>query len=243
MELRENDLVLPVLYVINELGSAAEKEIRDTLGIVFLPGAVRDVGADKTDRLRFQVSLKRLLGNGFAEMLEDYVECHVVGRKKKYVLNVSGCTMLGKYMEEMAYLFRLECSRENRIRLTKMVAGLVSKKRRLYIYDEDSMRYSVTSLIGRNLVRQRGQRLRLELIRRIKERDGGVYCSVCGLDFEGKYGELGEYLVELHQVEPLYQFSDEPFGEYCEPAFQKIRPVCANCHRLLHISKIQEEDD
>lgn len=243
MELRENDLILPVLYVINELGSAAEKEIRDTLSIIFQPGAVKDIHTEKTDRLSFQVSLKRLLGVHFAELLEDYVECYAVGRKKKYVLNADGCAVLGKYVEEMAYLFRLECSRENRIRFTKIIAGLKSKKRKLYIYDEESMRYSIAPLIGRNLIRQRGERLRAELIRRIRERDGGITCSVCGLDFETRYGEFGEHLVELHQVEPLYQFSDEPFGEYVEPALEKVRPVCANCHRLLHISEIRENND
>ena len=244
MEMKENDLVLPVLYVINELGSAAEKEIRDALSIVFQPGAVmKDMEMDKADRLCFQESLKRLLGDGFAEMLRDYVERKVVGRKTLYVLNGKGCMLLGKYVEEMSYLFRLECSRENRIRLTKMMAGLKSKKRKLFIYDEESLRYSVVPLIGKNLVRRRGEQLRTELIRRIRDRDNGVFCSVCGLDFEDRFGEFGEYLVELHQVEPLYQFSDEPFGEYAVEALEQIRPVCDNCHRLLHVSTIREDND
>jgi len=242
MEMREKDLILPVLYVINELGSAVEKEICGALSYVFGPGEAKDINADKTDRLNFQIPLKKLLSDGFVEMLQCYVDCHVVGRKKKYVLNGTGCAMLGKYVDEMAYLFRLECSRENRIHLTEIIAGLKSKKRKLYIYDEESMRYSVEPSIGKNLVRQRGQRLRTEIIRRIREREDRITCSVCGLDFEMQYGELGECLIELHQTEPLYQFSDEPFGEYAELALRKVRPVCANCHRLLHFNEIREND-
>lgn len=243
MEMKEKDLILPVLYVINELGSATEKEICDALSYVFGPGAAKDFYADKTDRMSFQVSLKRLLGDGFLETLQCYIDCRVVGRKKKYVLNGAGCAMLGKYVEEMAYLFRLECSRENRILFTKIIVSLKSKKRKLFIYDEESMRYSVAPYIGKKLVRLRGKRLREKLIRRIRVRDGRISCSVCGLDFEMQYGELGECLAELHQTEPLYQFSDEPFGEYAEIALQKVRLVCANCHRLLHISEIQEYND
>lgn len=244
MEIKENDLVLPVLYVINELGSAAEKDLRDALSIVFQPpGAVTRDDIGKTDRSSFQESLKRLLGDGFAEMLHDYVERRSVGRKTKFVLKGKGCTVLSKYVEEIAYLFRLECSRANRIRFTKMIAGLRSKKRKLFIYDEESMCYNLAPLIAKNLVRQRGQRLRAELIQRIRERDEGIICSVCGLDFEQRFGELGECLVELHQVEPLYQFSEENFGGFAETALEKVRPVCANCHKLLHVSEIWEDED
>lgn len=58
----------------------------------------------------------------------------------------------------------------------------------------------------------------------------GYRCCVCDLDFEERYGELGRgfihvhHLRELSTVGPDYQV--DPLGD--------LRPVCPNCHAMLH---------
>jgi 5-methylcytosine-specific restriction protein A len=58
----------------------------------------------------------------------------------------------------------------------------------------------------------------------------GYRCCVCDLDFEERYGELGRgfihvhHLKELSTVGPDYQV--DPLGD--------LRPVCPNCHAMLH---------
>ena len=71
------------------------------------------------------------------------------------------------------------------------------------------------------------------LIRRKKlwtrENHGHLYCSVCGFDFEEKYGSLGNDFIECHHIQPLSSLNAETKTKLADLAL-----VCANCHRMLH---------
>lgn len=58
----------------------------------------------------------------------------------------------------------------------------------------------------------------------------GYRCAVCGFSFEEAYGSLGEGYIEVHHLHQVADFGEErlidPVGD--------LRPVCANCHRMLH---------
>ena len=58
----------------------------------------------------------------------------------------------------------------------------------------------------------------------------GYDCDVCGFSFEDTYGDLGIKYVEVHHLHPIADIGEEhmidPIGD--------LRPVCANCHRMLH---------
>lgn len=58
----------------------------------------------------------------------------------------------------------------------------------------------------------------------------GYDCSVCGFNFEKIYGVLGENFIHVHH---LVQISD--IGqEYEINPIEDLRPVCPNCHAMLH---------
>lgn len=61
----------------------------------------------------------------------------------------------------------------------------------------------------------------------------GVKCSVCSFDFAERYGVLGEGFIHVHHLKPLGEI-----GEQYElnPVFD-LRPVCPNCHAMLHRKK------
>lgn len=61
----------------------------------------------------------------------------------------------------------------------------------------------------------------------------GYKCEVCNFDFESTYGELGKGYIEVHHLKPI----SEKGGEYEVSPTKDLRPVCANCHRMLHKSK------
>lgn len=61
----------------------------------------------------------------------------------------------------------------------------------------------------------------------------GYSCSVCGFSFETEFGGLGRNYIEVHH---LKQVSDAG-GEYNINPVADLRPVCANCHRMLHKRK------
>ncbi|MBA7693714.1 hypothetical protein ES703_102303 [subsurface metagenome] len=79
--------------------------------------------------------------------------------------------------------------------------------------------------------RTRSRRLRDAAINAFKQQhDGKLYCTVCGFDFEAKYGELGRDFIEIHHTEAIRE--GEPVDLMI--ALERVAPLCANCHRMIH---------
>jgi len=60
----------------------------------------------------------------------------------------------------------------------------------------------------------------------------GWRCFVCSFDFERIYGGLGKDFIHVHHLKPLSEIG----GEYHLDPEQDLRPVCPNCHAMLHRS-------
>ena len=58
----------------------------------------------------------------------------------------------------------------------------------------------------------------------------GCKCVVCGFDFENTYGELGKDFIHVHHIKPLSEIEGD---HYVDPE-KDLRPVCPNCHAMLH---------
>jgi len=55
-------------------------------------------------------------------------------------------------------------------------------------------------------------------------------CSVCDFDFEKTYGELGKGFIHVHHLIPVSQIGKT----YEVDPVEDLRPVCPNCHAMLH---------
>lgn len=58
----------------------------------------------------------------------------------------------------------------------------------------------------------------------------GYDCDVCGFNFSKKYGEIGRNYIEVHHLKQIADIAEE----YEIDPVNDLRPVCANCHRMLH---------
>jgi 5-methylcytosine-specific restriction protein A len=58
----------------------------------------------------------------------------------------------------------------------------------------------------------------------------GYDCAVCRFNFAKSYGAWGESYIEVHHLKPVSTRTEE----YLIDPVQDLRPVCANCHRMLH---------
>lgn len=58
----------------------------------------------------------------------------------------------------------------------------------------------------------------------------GCYCQVCGFDFERVYGGVGAGFIHVHHLVPLSQIDEE----YEVDPEADLRPVCPNCHAMVH---------
>lgn len=67
----------------------------------------------------------------------------------------------------------------------------------------------------------------------------GCACYVCGFDFKRVYGERGNGFIEVHHLELVSGVE----AEHLVDPVQDLRPVCANCHRMLHRGGLIDVED
>lgn len=58
----------------------------------------------------------------------------------------------------------------------------------------------------------------------------GCRCSVCGFRFLDGYGEIGRNFIHVHHVVSLSTIREQ----YCVDPVRDLRPVCPNCHAMIH---------
>lgn len=61
----------------------------------------------------------------------------------------------------------------------------------------------------------------------------GTSCAVCGFSFEYKYGPIGKNYIHVHHLKPLSEIGEK----YQVDPVNDLRPVCPNCHSMLHRKK------
>lgn len=64
----------------------------------------------------------------------------------------------------------------------------------------------------------------------------GLNCTVCDMNFEKVYGEVGKGFIHVHHVVPLHEVG----GSYKVDYRKDLVPVCPNCHAMLHSSTVEE---
>ncbi len=58
----------------------------------------------------------------------------------------------------------------------------------------------------------------------------GASCSVCGFDFGKTFGDIGMGFIHVHHLIPLSAIQED----YELNPIKDLRPVCPNCHAMLH---------
>ncbi len=58
----------------------------------------------------------------------------------------------------------------------------------------------------------------------------GTSCFTCGFNFEKAFGKLGEGLIHIHHLQKI----SEVGKEYQVDPIKDMRPVCPNCHAMIH---------
>ncbi|MBS1515576.1 MAG: HNH endonuclease [Bacteroidetes bacterium] len=59
----------------------------------------------------------------------------------------------------------------------------------------------------------------------------GYECTICGFNFENRYGEIGKDYIQVHHIESIASKNGE---EYEINPETDLIPVCPNCHAMLH---------
>jgi len=74
-------------------------------------------------------------------------------------------------------------------------------------------------------VYERNPKARAECIARY-----GLICFCCGFDFLKTYGEIGRDFIHVHHLKLISEIKQE----YRVNPIDDLRPVCPNCHAMIH---------
>lgn len=66
----------------------------------------------------------------------------------------------------------------------------------------------------------------------------GTKCTVCSFDFAARYGDLGAGFIHVHHLTPLSTIGQE----YVVDPIKDLRPVCPNCHAMLHRGDLSPDE-
>lgn len=67
----------------------------------------------------------------------------------------------------------------------------------------------------------------------------GPTCVVCGFDFHAAFGHEAEGFIHVHHLIPLAQIGTE----YIVDPVSDLRPVCPNCHAVIHLGGVTRTID
>lgn len=60
----------------------------------------------------------------------------------------------------------------------------------------------------------------------------GTVCVICGFNFGARYGPVAAGLIHVHHTTPLSEIGTE----YTVDPIADLRPVCPNCHAVIHLN-------
>jgi predicted HNH restriction endonuclease len=58
----------------------------------------------------------------------------------------------------------------------------------------------------------------------------GYKCCICDFNFLDKYGDIAKEIIEVHHLKKISSIN----SEYKVDPIKDLRPVCPNCHTVIH---------
>lgn len=231
MRIEEKALILPTLYIIKRDGPTSTSDLIAELTTVFNPtGEDAAILAGRRDT-KFSQKVRNLKSHRDNNKMDVYTSLNSSG---EYTLTAVGEKYIDENIAQVEYLFSNKFKYEDVADVVSAIEKVQGKKRKVYVYSEDDMVSEGKATKKETTVKKRSQKLRAAAIEHYKKTDGKIYCEVCGFSFEEHYGEIGKDFIEIHHENPVYQYSDDGFEIYIADAVLKVKPLCANCHRMIH---------
>ena len=225
----EKELVLPALYCIKKYSNVNTTKLIKLLTEFFSPsGEDAEILAGRNDT-KFSQKVRNLVGSHYnTNTMSTYTYrgsdgCfHLTDIGKVFLdRNIDNITTIMNSTSD--YFHKWECAR------------LVSRyNNQIFIYDENDVISEGRAETKTSNRRTRSRILRSAAIKKYSDTNGHIKCCVCGFDFIDFYGEIGKGYIDIHHERPIFQLSNDGNTEFLKDALKNVKPVCPNCHRMLH---------
>ena len=231
----EKELFLPALYVIYRNKERVNTtKIIEVLSVLFQPtGKDGELLQGRSDT-KFSQKVRNLMGSHYTT---NGMSSHTNKDADGYfTLTEQGVKAVEDNKEFLGHLFDNSEWYEDAIDLAGKLHFAHCQHRKLYVLDENNIVSEGKVGTITTKVRERSMQLREAVIQHYTV-DGEIKCCVCGFDFYEMYGELGKGYIQIHHENPICQYADEGLESYIQEAVLNTKPLCANCHCMIHRSK------
>ncbi len=232
--IKESDLLIPALYIVRKHGSATTTLIRQELEEMFNP---QDEDAE---------ILKGRNDSKFTQIIRNLTGSHVstndfgkytFQNQDGFSLNQQGILFLNNHISQCEYIYDNDFEYNENIEIANNIYTSTTSDKKFITYNEDNTIVEGESIEHINKSKKRSAILRETAIEHYRDEHGHIKCHVCGFDFLDYYGEIGRLFIHIHHEHPICEYDDEGSVQNLLDAVEKVKPVCANCHCMLHRKK------
>lgn len=231
----ESDLVLPALLFISQNPGISTSELIDSLEIAFRPtGEDAELLEGRSDT-KFSQKVRNLVSHHTIDQEGDGFTKYERRRGNGYhwITDV-GLNHLRANEKQIEYLLEGGFSYSEIGGALEEISDADQSGVGLQTYPDGlQIQEGAKREVSRQVIK-RSSILRNAAIE-YYTRDGRIKCKACEFDFEEKYGPLGHGYIEMHHLVPLIKRDGEPLAEFIEEAIDGLVPLCANCHRMVHV--------
>jgi predicted HNH restriction endonuclease len=181
----------------------------------------KSVGADGAYHYNGGVAKKHLYSLGFINALDIKDKTSretILNAFVNWAMKVDTYPILKKFERDQKANKRFELLMHKSL-LNEEKKYVVKRKSNQQFFDEGFTKEIIQEVTYRNQ----------KIVTLAKDQNGTI-CEVCKFDFAKTYGAYGEGFIEMHHIYPINKGRRKT-------TIEDLRPVCANCHRMLHRGK------
>ncbi len=232
----ERDLVLPALWCMSRKVDQyiSTTELMKCLREVMQPtGEDLDILTGRNDD-KFSQKVRNLRSHKTLEKLR-FAEYKSRGSNGFWRITEAGRRFLGDYGPLLQYCIDggFDYKEVNEALRKVDYNSDQQKRRRLEFLDENVIVREGARVRTEGEIATRSAKLREAAIQHYSA-SGTIACSACGFDFGEFYGEIGRGFIEIHHTKPIVAYEDEDVEMTIKKALGNVRPLCSNCHRMVH---------
>ncbi len=219
----ESALILPALYAMYiKGGSIQTTDLIKALTEILKPtGHDLEILEGRRDT-KFSQKVRNLKSHG--TLVDQGFATHTY---RGYEITKAGHDMVEKHKSQLELLFEFQFFQ--------------AARQFRQLADSEPLEVIDEKIIVEGKLRQRSQEyhtrsreLRLAAVEHYAE-NGRILCAACEFEFALAYPGIGDGYIEIHHLRPVSYMRGEPLR--ISEALGNVRPLCANCHRMIHTSR------
>lgn len=225
----EQDLIIPALQIFSsrENGTTTTELIKGLTIMLKPSGKDAEIIQGRKDSYFSQIVRNLRSHNVFEKnKLATYQPASPNG---KFFITDAGKNFLLTRAKEIRYIYNNNFSLEEKRTAS---VNLLEKQRTNFFITEEEINEGLSQETTTK-TRTRSTKLRKYALKYYTQKNQ-IKCTVCNFNFAKTYGQYGQQYIEFHHIKPIATYDKKGLKTNLKQAINNLRPVCANCHRIIH---------